>query len=62
MKLSALEGRGGMAVLFESLVLPAHCVFCGRIRPRELLSTWMCTKCKRKPLWMLIWGIEEAHP
>lgn len=49
-------------VLFDSLLPPAACVFCGKLRPRELCETWMCTKCKRKSLWELFWAIEPEQP
>jgi hypothetical protein len=49
---SALEGKE--PVLFLS---PGYCVFCGRQRPMELAVTWMCSRCKRKPLYELFWLI-----
>jgi len=53
---SALEGE--QPVLFSDFEPPAFCVFCGQERPAELLATWMCSKCKSKPLYALIWAIE----
>lgn len=53
---SALESRGTLD-LFSSLDPIAVCVFCGRRRPEELADTWMCSQCKRKSLYDLIWSI-----
>ena len=52
-KPSALDVTGKMPALFESRVtVPAHCVFCGRIR-RVLADSWMCIRCRRKSMWEL---------
>lgn len=64
MKTSALQGERPTLV-FDDLHQAAWCVFCGRERPLELLVTWMCWRCKKKPLLellQLIWKMrrEEA--
>jgi hypothetical protein len=50
---TALEGRGGAMQLFSERDPLAGCVFCGKARPLELVCTWMCSRCKRKPLFEL---------
>lgn len=49
---SALQGE--TPLLFSDLDPSAHCVFCGRPRPVELLVTWMCSRCKCKPLFEIL--------
>ena len=56
---SALQGEAP-DLLFSDLDPRAGCVFCGRERPQELLTTWMCTRCKRKTLFELFWKTEIA--
>lgn len=57
---TALEGR--QPVLFSSFDPLAACVFCGRPRPLELVSTWMCSRCKAKTLYELFWLIHVPVP
>ncbi|HEV7522421.1 MAG TPA: hypothetical protein VGP89_15060, partial [Candidatus Angelobacter sp.] len=50
------------ARLFADADPTARCVFCGRPRPLELLDTWMCSRCKKRPLMellQLIWKIRR---
>jgi hypothetical protein len=42
------------ARLFADADPLARCVFCGRPRPLELLDTWMCSRCKNRPLLELL--------
>lgn len=53
--------QGETPLLFSDLDGKAHCVFCGKPRPLELLASWMCHLCKRKSLWELFWKVEEAN-
>jgi hypothetical protein len=57
---SALQGEQP-ALLFSDCDPSAMCVFCNRPRPLELLTTWMCSRCKRKSLFELIWKRKEAN-
>jgi hypothetical protein len=58
LKTSVLQGEAPNR-LFADADPSARCVFCGRPRPLELLVTWMCTPCKRKSLFELIWKNKE---
>lgn len=64
MKTSALQGEAPPR-LFADADPQARCVFCGRPRPLDLIATWMCHCCKKRPileLLQMIWKMrrEEA--
>lgn len=52
------------ALVFDDLHQTAWCAFCGRLRPAELLVTWMCSRCKQKPLLellQLVWKMRRER-
>jgi hypothetical protein len=59
---SALQGETP-ARLFADADPSARCIFCGRTRPLEVVATWMCHSCKRRPLLdllQMIWKNRRA--
>ena len=59
---SAHQGEAP-SMLFSDLDPTACCVFCGPgRRPLELLATWMCQRCKKRPLLdllQMIWNLKR---
>jgi hypothetical protein len=52
------------ARLFADADPLARCVFCGSPRPLELLDTWMCSRCKKRPLLellQLVWKMRRKE-
>ncbi|HEY2361228.1 MAG TPA: hypothetical protein VGK36_08940 [Candidatus Angelobacter sp.] len=49
---SALEGE--QPALFSDRDPLAGCVACGRARPLDVIGTWLCQRCKAKPLVELV--------